>query len=85
MTISCDGIFCHGAFAEKLGGISFPMLSDYHPKGEVSTLYGVYGERGASLRSVFLIDSQGVLRWKKIYEQGLPEVSELLSELDKIS
>lgn len=84
MSISCDSIFCHGAFAEKLDGISFPMLSDFHPKGQLSESYGVLSERGNSRRSVFIIDSQGILRWKKIYEQGLPEVQELLSELGKI-
>ncbi len=85
MSISNDSIFCHGAFAEKLGGISFPMLSDFHPKGEMCSRYGVYGNRGMPVRSVFIIDAQGILRWKKIYEQELPEIDELLSELDKIT
>lgn len=86
MSISCDSIFCHGAFAKELGGISFPMLSDFHPKGEASALYGVYGDRGNAVRSVFIIDTAGVLRWKKTYAagQGLPDVQELLAELDKI-
>ena len=84
MSISCDSVFCHGAFAEKLDGISFPMLSDFQPKGQMSELYGVLDERGNSLRSVFIVDSQGILRWKKIYERGLPEIEEILGELDKI-
>ena len=80
-----DSIYSHGAYAEKLGGITFPMLSDFHPKGQVSQLYGTYNEQyGRPFRSVFLIDSKGILRWKRIYQAGLPDVEELLAELKKL-
>ena len=87
MSISCDSIHSHNAFAEKLGGISFPMLSDFHPKGQMSSLYGVYNaDRGTAVRAVFIVDTQGALRWRKLYPagQGLPEVEELLAQLDQI-
>lgn len=63
------------------------MLSDWHPKGQVSSLYGAYNiERGNPIRSVFIIDGDGIIRWKKTYGPGeLPEVPELLAELDRIS
>ena len=85
--MSCDSIHSHNAWADKLGGISFPMLSDWHPKGEVAGRYGVYNaERGVPLRSVFIVDENGTFRWKKLYPpgQGLPEVAEILEELDKL-
>jgi alkyl hydroperoxide reductase subunit AhpC len=85
LSVSVDSIYSHGAYAEKLGGITFPMLSDFHPKGRVSQLYGTYNEQyGRPFRSVFLIDSKGVLRWKRIYQAGLPDVEELLAELKKL-
>lgn len=87
LSISCDSTHSHGAFAEQLGGVSFPMLSDFHPHGAVSQLYGVYNpERGNSFRSVFILDSGGVLRWKKVYPPGsLPEIPQLLAEVEKIT
>jgi alkyl hydroperoxide reductase subunit AhpC len=85
LSVSVDTIYSHGAYAEKLGGISFPMLSDFHPKGQTSQLYGTYNEQyGRSWRSVFLIDTQGILRWKRIYQAGLPDIEELLAELHKM-
>jgi alkyl hydroperoxide reductase subunit AhpC len=87
LSISCDSIHSHAAWSEKLGGITFPMLSDWHPKGQVSSLYGVYSlERGTPIRSVFLIDGGGTIRWKKLYPpgEGLPDVGELLKELDNL-
>src|SRR3954469_23776332 len=41
--VSVDSAFSHKAFREHLG-ISFPLLADFHPKGEVSRAYGVYIE-----------------------------------------
>jgi alkyl hydroperoxide reductase subunit AhpC len=87
LSISCDSIYCHGAWAEKLGGITFPMLSDWHPKGEVSMRYGVYNdERGTPIRSIFVVDGDGVVRWKRIYPpgEGLPDVSEILGQIDAL-
>ena len=86
MSISVDTIYSHAAYAEKLGGISFPMLSDFHPKGAVGTKYGAYNEnQGRHWRAVFLIDTQGRIGWKRVYEKGLPDIEEVLAELAKIS
>ena len=69
-----------------MGGISFPMLSDFHPKGKVCQLFGTYNEQyGRGWRSVFLIDTHGVIRWKRTYQTGLPDIQELLAELGKLS
>jgi peroxiredoxin len=61
--ISVDGVFCHKAFQEKLG-ITFPLLSDFHPKGEVCRAYGALIEkRGHANRSLVLIDEQGTVAY----------------------
>ena len=43
--VSVDSAFAHKAFQEHLG-VSIPLLSDFHPKGEVARAYGVV-HRGA--------------------------------------
>jgi mycoredoxin-dependent peroxiredoxin len=74
------------AWADSLGGIPFPLLSDYWPHGAIGKAYGVFNdERGMDKRSAFLVDGQGVIRWAKVYEPGtIPESKDLLAELKKI-
>ena len=62
------------------------MLADFHPKGAVAQAYGVYNdERGQSRRAVIIIDKDGVLRYSRVYDQGIPEVPEILREIDKLN
>ena len=61
--ISVDGPFCHAAFREKLG-LTMPLLSDFHPKGEVCDAYGaLIRERGHANRSLVLVDPEGTVAW----------------------
>ena len=74
------------AWAEQLGGIPFPLLSDYWPHGAIGKAYGVSNdERGMDKRSAFLVDEQGVVRFAKVYEPGtIPESKDLLEQLRKL-
>jgi mycoredoxin-dependent peroxiredoxin len=85
LSISVDSPFSHKAFAEKMGGINFPMLSDFWPHGAVCQLYDCLRPQGMPKRAVFIIDKQSVIRFAKEYDKGIPENTELLSELDKIN
>ena len=69
-----------------MGGIPFPLLSDYWPHGAVGKAYGVFNEeRGIDKRSAFLVDKDGKIAWAKEYPQGtIPESPELLAELRKL-
>lgn len=68
--ISCDGVWSHKAFADERK-ISFPLLSDFHPKAHVSRLFNVYHEDdGHSERALFVADSRGVLRWHHVAPIG---------------
>ncbi|MCP4684928.1 MAG: redoxin domain-containing protein [bacterium] len=60
--VSVDSVACHIAWAKSLGGLSFPLMSDFYPHGEVAAKYGVLAERGYAERVVFLIDKKGVIR-----------------------
>jgi peroxiredoxin len=59
--ISVDSVFSHKAFQEELG-LSIPLLSDFHPKGEVARAYGALIEkRGHTNRSLVLVDEDGTV------------------------
>lgn len=74
------------AWAEQLGGLPFPLLSDYWPHGAIGKAYGVFNdERGMDKRSAFLVDGNGIIRFAKVYEPGtIPESKDLLEELRKL-
>ncbi len=83
--ISVDSRAVQKAFCSSFGGVNYPVLSDFNPHGQVSKLYGVYNEeRGTSRRSVFVIDKDGVVRFKHVYERGLPDPEEILKEVESL-
>ena len=84
--VSCDSIPTQKAFSESLGGIPFPMGSDFHPRGFISRQFGVYNEeKGNSKRSVFIIDKKGTINFSKEYEPGsLPKIEDLKEILEKL-
>jgi peroxiredoxin len=68
--ISTDGSWAHNAF-RKHRGLEMTLLSDFHPKGEVSRAYGAYLEDwGTPNRSLVLIDEDGIVRW--VHESPTP-------------
>ena len=86
LQISADTIPSLKVWAEQLGGLPFPLLSDYWPHGGIGKAYGVFNdERGMDKRSAFVLDGQGVIRYAKVYEPGaIPESKEMLEQLRKL-
>ena len=85
--ISCDQVNAHRAWTTAIGGLPYPELSDWHPKGQVSQAYDVWNEeRGASQRAVLIIDTTGVVRYRETYTPGvLPDPQEILAALDGLN
>jgi len=83
--ISTDSPFTLAAFAEKCGGLGYPLLSDFWPHGHVSLKYGVLREEGFPQRAVFIIDKQGNLNTISFYElRQQPDYEELLGIVKKL-
>lgn len=84
--ISTDSVPCHIAWAKSLGGLSYPLMSDFYPHGEVSKKYGVLNSRGYPNRTIFLIDKTGIIRFIEDLEFAqLPDNKILFEELRKLS
>jgi len=73
-------------WADFLGGVPFPLLSDFWPHGAVGKAYGIFNEeRGMDKRAAYVIDAKGIIRYAKVYPQGtIPTSEELLAELRKL-
>ncbi len=78
--VSVDSKFCHKAWADSLGGVTFPLLSDFHPKGEVAKSFGLYLEdKGITDRATVVIDKDGIVRHaSSVTPAGKRDISELL-------
>jgi peroxiredoxin len=66
--ISIDSVPCNAAWAKSLGNISYDLLSDFEPKGEVARQYGVYRTEGYSERALFVIDKNGQVIYKDVHD-----------------
>ena len=84
--ISCDHVASHRAWATALGGLPYPELSDWEPKGQMSRAYGLWNpERGASQRAVLIIDKEGIIRYRRTYSApNLPDMEEIVREVQQL-
>jgi peroxiredoxin len=83
--ISIDHAWCHIAFA-RARNLHFPLLADFHPKGEVAQRYGVYDDGiGMSERALFVLDGEGIVRWSYVSPIGVnPGADGILAALESL-
>jgi len=80
-----DSVPCLRAWAENLGNIDFPLLSDFWPHGGVAQKYGVLMSDGRSERAIFLMDKSGVIRYIDIHDiDDQPDNEVLFAELARL-
>ena len=73
LSISVDNQAAKAAWAKSMGGLSFDLLADFEPKGEVARMYGVYRDKdGFSERALFIVDKEGKIAYKAVH--NLPEM-----------
>ena len=86
LTVSVDSTFAIRTWADA-EHFQFGLLSDFWPHGAVATLYGVFdSERGIATRGTFIIDKDGVVRWKVVnpipQARDIAEYQKALAALD---
>jgi hypothetical protein len=79
--VSVDTVYCHANWGASLGGVSFPLLADFHPKGKLAQDCGMYLEKaGIGDRATVLIDAGGIVRHaSSVGPGGKRDMNELLS------
>ena len=85
--ISVDSVPSHVAFAKSLGGITnYPLLADFHPKGEVSKKYGVWKEdKGICERAIVVVDKEGIVRYIDVHNIAeAPENAQVIEVLREL-
>jgi peroxiredoxin len=75
--ISVDSPACHQAWAKSLGGISYPLMA---------AQYGVLSSKGYAERAVFLIDKDGIIRYKEqVHPSKMPDSDKLQEAVRQVT
>jgi len=84
--VSVDSVHCHANWGKSLGGISFPLLADFHPKGAVARSLGLFLDAaGITDRATVIIDSGGVVRFaESVGPGGRRDIAALAAECERI-
>jgi glutaredoxin len=83
--ISVDSKYSLKAWADSLGGITYPLLSDFWPHGGVAQMFGVLRTDGKSERAIFIIDKNGLIRYVDVHDiDDQPDNEILFNELEKV-
>lgn len=73
------------AWADSLGGITYPLLSNFWPHGEVAKKYGALRSEGYSERAIFIINKEGVIQYIDIHDiKDQPSNEVLFDELARV-
>ena len=83
--VSVDAVPSKIAWAKSLGGISYDLLSDFHPHGAVAEAFGVARAGGMSERAIFVVDKSGTIAFAKVYDlPTLPDNAEVRQVIERL-
>lgn len=82
--VSVDSVHSHKEWIKQIGGLKYPLLSDFNK--EVSKRYDVLLEpEGIALRAVFIINPEGIIKYHLVHDlavgRSVEEVLRVLKAL----
>lgn len=85
--VSIDSRYSHENWANSLGGVSFPLLADFHPKGAMAKSFGIYlDDKGITDRATVIVDKEGMVRYAaSVTPAGERNPKDLLAECQKVN
>ena len=84
--VSVDAVPSKIEWAKSLGGISYDLVSDFHPHGAVAEAYGVARAGGISERAIFVVDKNGAVAFAKVYDiPTLPDNAEVRQAIERLA
>jgi len=83
--ITCDNVPSLHAWVTEMGGVWFPVASDFWPHGKAAAKLGILRPEGVSERALFVIDKKGVIRFIDVHDINTrPDLGDLAKALEKI-
>ncbi len=70
-----------------MGEVTYPLLADFHPKGDMAQRYGLYlSDKGITDRATVIVDKSGVVRYAhSVTPAGQRDPKQLLAEAQKVN
>lgn len=83
--ITVDNIPTLYAWTRQMGGLWFPVASDFWPHGGLAQKLGILRSDGVSERALFLVDKKGVIRFIDVHDiNARPDLGPLLEAMAKV-
>jgi peroxiredoxin (alkyl hydroperoxide reductase subunit C) len=80
--VSCDNLPALNAWVVEMGGVWFPVVSDFWPHGALAARLGILRGNGMSERALFVIDKQGIIRYIDVHDiNERPDLGQLANAL----
>jgi len=73
------------AWVQEMGGLWFPVASDFYPHGKLAGSLGILRSNGEAERSLFLIDKQGIIRYIDVHDiNSRPDLGPLVKAMQAL-
>ncbi len=80
--ISVDNVPSLHAWVTQMGGLWFPVASDFWPHGGLAGKLGILRPEGVSERAIFIVDEKGIIRSIAVSDINVrPDLGELVRVL----
>ena len=83
--VSVDNTPTQYAWTKEMGGLWFPVASDFWPHGALADTLGILRSDGMAERALFLVDKQGVIRFIDVHDiNSRPDLGELIRAMQAL-
>lgn len=83
--ITADNIPTLYAWTRQMGGLWFPVASDFWPHGGLAKKLGILRSDGTTERALFLVDKKGLIRFIDVHDINTrPDLGPLIEAMDHV-
>ncbi len=83
--ISVDNLPTLYAWIREMGGLWFPVASDFWPHGGLAAKLGILRADGTAERALFLVDKKGVIRFIDVHDiNSRPDLGPLVTAMEQV-
>jgi peroxiredoxin len=80
--ISVDNTPSQFAWVTQMGGVWFPVASDFWPHGKLAEALGILRSDGVAERALFLVDKEGIIRYIDVHDiNSRPDLGKLVESM----
>lgn len=80
--VSVDNTPSQFAWVTQMGGLWFPVASDFWPHGRLAAALGILRSDGVAERALFLVDKGGIIRYIDVHDiNSRPDLGKLVESM----